>query len=68
MDSDYPRSSFTVENSFCYPGFLVMPNEFANSSFQLYEELIWNFYGDCIESLDCFQLLGHFYYINCANP
>ena len=30
-DTDSPRSSFTVENSFCYPGF-VIPDEFENCS------------------------------------
>jgi hypothetical protein len=32
-DGDSPRSSFIVENNFHYPGFLVIPNEFANCSF-----------------------------------
>jgi hypothetical protein len=63
-----PKSSFIVENSFCYPGFFVIPNEFANCSFQLSEELSWNFDVNCIESVDCFQQDGHFYYINSANP
>ena len=62
------RSSFIVENSFSYPGFLVIPNKFANCSFYLYEELSWNFDGDCVESVDCFWQGGHFYYINPANP
>lgn len=46
-DGDSLRSSFIVEDSFCYPVFVfsflfflfVIPNEFANCSFQLYEEL-----------------------------
>ena len=63
-----PRSSFIVENSFCYPGVFVIPDEFANCSFELYEELSWNFDGDCSESVDCFQQDSHFYYINPANP
>jgi hypothetical protein len=33
-----------------------------------YEELSWNFGGDYIESADCFQQGGHFYYINPAKP
>jgi hypothetical protein len=57
-----------VENSFCYPGFFVIPDEFANYSFLLYEGLIWNFDGDCIEYVDCFWQDGHFYYIDPANP
>jgi hypothetical protein len=43
--------------------FFVIPNEFANCSFQLYEELSWNFDGNCIESVDCFRQDGHFYCI-----
>jgi hypothetical protein len=63
-----PRSSFIVEKSFCYSGFLVIPNEFANCFFKLYDELSWNFDGYCIESLDYFLQDGHLYYIYCANP
>jgi hypothetical protein len=32
------------------------------------EELSWNFYGDCIESVDCFLQDSHFSYNNHANP
>jgi hypothetical protein len=66
-DADSPRSSFIVENSFHYPVFFVMPNEFSNCSFKLHEELNWSFDGDCTESADCFWQDGHFYYINPAN-
>ena len=52
-DGDAP-SSFIVENCFPYPGLFVIPDEFENCSFYLCEELSWNFYGDCIESVDCF--------------
>ena len=31
-DGDSPKSSFIVENRFCYPRFFVIPDEFANSS------------------------------------
>jgi hypothetical protein len=31
------------------------------------EELSWNFDGDCIESVDCFQKGSLFDYINPAN-
>ena len=31
-------------------------------SFEVYEELCWDFEGDCIESIDCF--LSTFYYVN----
>ena len=30
---DSTKGSFIVENSFCYPGFFVISNEFANLSF-----------------------------------
>jgi hypothetical protein len=45
----------------------VIPSEFENC-FNFYEELSWNFYGDCIESSDCFWQDGYFYYIKPANP
>ena len=61
-----PKSSFIVENRFHYPGFIVIPDEFANCPFQLYEELSWNFDGDCFESVDSFG--QDFYYINFVNP
>jgi hypothetical protein len=48
-------------------GFFIIPNEFANCSFSLYEELSWNFDGGCIESVDCYWQDGHFYYINPSN-
>ena len=31
-DSDFSRSSFIVENSFCYPGFFVIADEIAFSN------------------------------------
>ena len=63
-----PRYSFIVESIFCYPGFFVIPDEFENCSFQLYEEWSWNSNGACIEFVYCFWQDGHFYYINPANP
>jgi hypothetical protein len=65
---DSPRSSFIAENVFCYPRFVVIPDEFSNCPFYLSEELSWNFDGDCIESVDCFSQDRNFYYINPANP
>ena len=32
-DTNFSRSSFTVENSFSYPGFFVIPDKFENFSF-----------------------------------
>ena len=52
---------------FAIPGYFLIPDEFENFSFYTYEELIWNFEGDCIASVDCFQQDGHFYYINPVN-
>jgi hypothetical protein len=52
----------------CYPRFFVIPDEFANCSFQFVEELSWNFDGDCIESVDCFWQDSHFYNVDPANP
>ena len=52
---DSPRSSFSVENCFYYPEFLVIPDEVEIFSFYLCKELSWNFGGDCIETIDCFQ-------------
>jgi hypothetical protein len=34
--------------------FFVIPDKFENCSFHPCEELSWNFYGGCIESVDCF--------------
>jgi hypothetical protein len=51
-NADSPRSFFTVENSFHYPGFLLFQMNLrialSNS-----EELSRNFDGDCIEYVDC---------------
>jgi hypothetical protein len=52
---DSTRGSFIIENSFFYPRFFVIPDEFATCPFQLSEELSWNFDGDCTESVDRFQ-------------
>ena len=65
---DSTRGSFIVENSFCYPRFLIFPDEFSNCPFYLSEELSWNFDGDCIESVDCFWQDSHFYNVDPANP
>jgi hypothetical protein len=46
----------------------VIPNKFVNYSFYFYEVLSWSFDGHWVESIDCFQEDGHFYYINLANP
>jgi hypothetical protein len=62
-DSDSPRSSFIVENSFLYTGFFF---SFCYSKW-IWEllvltlwRLIWNFDRDFIESVDCFHQDGYF--------
>jgi hypothetical protein len=55
-DDDSPSCSFIVKNCFCYSGLFVclfaFPDEFENF-FHIFEELCWDFDGDCIESIDC---------------
>jgi hypothetical protein len=34
-------------------GFVAFPDEFESSSFHVFEELCWDFDGNCIESIDC---------------
>ena len=48
-----PRNSFIVKNSFRYPGFFVFPYEIEHCSSHVFEELGWDFDGDCTESVDC---------------
>jgi hypothetical protein len=56
-DDDLSRSSFfNTENRFGYYGYFLSPYEVDNCSFHVYEDLCWNFDGDCIESVDCFCL------------
>ncbi|KAL6081428.1 hypothetical protein STEG23_000899 [Scotinomys teguina] len=43
-----------IPATFCYPGFFVSPYEVENCSFQVCEELSWDFDGDCIKSVDSF--------------
>jgi hypothetical protein len=38
-DGDSLRSSFIVENSFHYLSFFVIPNEFSNCPFLVYEKM-----------------------------
>jgi hypothetical protein len=66
-DGNSPRCLLLLRIVLAILSFFVIPNEFENCSFYLYEELIWNFDGDCIESVHCFQQDGHFCYINTAN-
>ena len=46
---------FIVQHCVSYPGFfLFFPYEVENYPFKVSKELCWNFYGDCIEFVDCF--------------
>jgi hypothetical protein len=55
------RHSFIVHNCFGYSVFWVFclfvcfacPIKCENYSFHVFEELSWNFDGDCIKSVDC---------------
>jgi hypothetical protein len=51
-DGDSSRSSFIVWNCFSYPEPSGFPYEAENCSFHVCEELCWNVYGNCIESVD----------------
>jgi hypothetical protein len=53
-DGDSPSGSFIAKNCFSYPGFFVFPFEIENCSFNVFENLCWNFDGDCVDSVDCF--------------
>jgi hypothetical protein len=48
--------SFIVKNCFHYSVIFAFPAEFENCSFHIFEELCWDFDGDCIESIDCLWL------------
>ena len=39
---------------FAILGFFALLDEFENCSFHIFEELCWDFAGNCIESVDCF--------------
>ncbi|KAL6031501.1 hypothetical protein STEG23_009468 [Scotinomys teguina] len=45
---------FPWKATFSYPEFSVSPYEVENYSFHVYEELSWDFDGDCIESVNRF--------------
>ena len=52
-DGDSSRSFFIVLDCFGHPGVFVFPNEAGYFSFEVCEELCWDFDGDYIESIDC---------------
>ena len=53
-NSDASRSSFIVQDCFSFPRFFAFPYQVEYCSFQVCEELCWDFDGDCIDSVDCF--------------
>jgi hypothetical protein len=53
-DSDSSRRIFYFQDCFGYPEFFVFPFEVENCSFKICKKLFWNFYVNCIESVDCF--------------
>ena len=48
------RNSFIVQDCFSYPGIFVFPCEVEYYSFEVCEDLCWDFDGDCTGFLDCF--------------
>jgi hypothetical protein len=61
------KSLLLVRIVFDILGFFVDRNEFANCFFYLFEELSWNFDGNCIESVHCFWQDCHFYNVDPSN-
>ena len=57
-DGDASGSSFIVQDCFGYPVLFLLLFVFSYEvnyfSFKVYEELCWDFNGDCIESIDTF--------------
>lgn len=53
-NGDASRCSFIVHNCFSYPEFFVFKYAIEYCLFKVVKELCWNFYGDCIEFVDCF--------------
>jgi hypothetical protein len=45
-----PSCAFIVENYFRYSGLFAFLDEFDDYSFHVFEELCWNFDGDCIKN------------------
>lgn len=63
-DGDSSGCSFIVEKSFRYPGVVVVvvvvvPNEFGNYSFELYEELSWNVFTFSCQDGHSWMLTQH---------
>ena len=50
---DTSGNFFIVQDCIDYPESFVFPYEVENCSFKVCGELCWDFYGDCIESINC---------------
>jgi hypothetical protein len=66
-DGDSLRIPF-IKKCFHYSRFFCFPDEFENCSFHVFEELCWDFDGDCIGCVDCLWQDGKFYCVNSADP
>jgi hypothetical protein len=44
--------------------FFIFPYEIENCFYKNYKISCWNFDGDFIESLDCFEQGSHFHYVS----
>jgi hypothetical protein len=66
-DVDSTRSSFIVRIVFPILGFCYS-RWICKLLFLTLRKVELEFYGDCIESVGCFQQDGHFYNISSANP
>ena len=53
-DGDPSGSSCIVQDCFGYPGCFVFPYEVGYFSLKVCKELCWDFYVNCIDSLDFF--------------
>ena len=53
-DGDASRGSFIVQDCFGYPWIFIFSYEVDYCSLKVFEELCWDFDGDCIESVDHF--------------
>ena len=67
-DGNASGSTFIVQDCFGYPGFFVFPYKVDYCSLKVCEEFLWDFDGDCIESIDYFWQNWHFYYVDPPNP
>jgi hypothetical protein len=46
----------------------VFPYKLNGRFFNLFNECLWNFDGNCIKHVDCFWEYRYFYYVDSKNP